>query len=61
MEYHNSDDKAIATKVFELGVKAYQDKSEYVIHYLNFLIQINDEPSTISSLFRLISRCTGII
>jgi cleavage stimulation factor subunit 3 len=50
MEYHNSDDKAIATKVFELGVKAYQDKSEYVIHYLNFLIQINDEPSTICSL-----------
>jgi len=61
MEYHNSDDKAIATKVFELGLKAYHDKSEYVLHYLNFLIQINDEPSTPCSLLMLISRRTGII
>jgi len=46
MEYHSSDDKAIATKVFELGLKAYADKPEYVLQYLNFLIQINDQPST---------------
>jgi cleavage stimulation factor subunit 3 len=49
MEFHNNDDKGIATKVFELGLKSYHDKSDYVLHYLDFLIQINDEPS-ISSL-----------
>jgi cleavage stimulation factor subunit 3 len=46
MEYHASDDKTIATKVFELGLKSYADKPDYVLHYLNFLIQINDQPST---------------
>jgi cleavage stimulation factor subunit 3 len=48
MEFHCSDDKVVATKVFELGLKSYPDKSEYVLLYLNFLIQINDEPSIIS-------------
>jgi cleavage stimulation factor subunit 3 len=45
MEFHSNDDKVIATKVFELGLKTYHDKPQYVLHYLNFLIQINDEPS----------------
>lgn len=61
MEYHNSDDKAIATKVFELGLKAYHDKSDYVLHYLNFLIQINDEPSTSHFLITLSIRCTRTV
>jgi Suppressor of forked protein (Suf) len=51
MEFHCSDDKAIASKVFELGLKAYHDKSDYVLHYLNFLIQINDEPSVSADSF----------
>jgi cleavage stimulation factor subunit 3 len=46
MEFHCSDDKSIAVKVFELGLKAYHDKSDYVLHYLNFLLQINDVAST---------------
>ena len=45
MEYHCNDDKVIATKVFELGLKSYHDKSGYVLPYLNFLIQINDVAS----------------
>jgi cleavage stimulation factor subunit 3 len=45
MEYHSSDDKTIATKVFELGLKNYHDRADYVLHYLDFLIQINDQPS----------------
>ena len=52
MEYHSSDDKTIATKVFELGLKGYHDKSDYVLHYLDFLIQINDQPSIL--LFKLL-------
>jgi len=49
MEFHCNDDKAIASKVFELGLKSYHDKVDYVLRYLNFLIQINDEPSMSSS------------
>src|SRR5437763_10614426 len=45
-EYDSNDDKEIATIVLELGLKTYHEKSEYVLDYLNFLIQINDEPST---------------
>ena len=45
MEYYCNDDKTIATKVFELGLKTYHDKSDYVLLYLNFLIQINDVAS----------------
>lgn len=61
MEYHSSDDKTIATKVFELGLKSYADKPDYVLHYLNFLIQINDQPSTPDHIFVPNDRCTGLI
>ena len=47
MEYYNNGDKAIATKVFELGLRTYHDKSDYVLHYLDFLLQINDEASSV--------------
>jgi hypothetical protein len=60
MEFHSNDDKVIATKVFELGLKSYPDKSDFVIHYLNFLIQINDEPSIIPSETSN-HRCTSVI
>jgi cleavage stimulation factor subunit 3 len=53
MEYHCNDDKVIATKVFELGLKSYAEKSEFVVHYLNFLIQINDEPSNVLLILRI--------
>src|SRR5579859_3508194 len=53
MEFHCNDDKVIATKVFELGLKSFPDKPDYVLHYLNFLIQINDEPSTPQSFYTL--------
>jgi cleavage stimulation factor subunit 3 len=51
MEYHCNDDKGIATKVFELGLKSYQDKPDYVLLYLNFLIQINDVASISQNIF----------
>jgi cleavage stimulation factor subunit 3 len=60
MEFHSNDDKVIATKVFELGLKSYPDKSDFVLHYLNFLIQINDEPSIIPSEISNY-RCTSVI
>jgi len=61
MEFHSNDDKVIATKVFELGLKTHHEKSDYVLHYLNFLIQINDEPSTFRDMKLLIIRCTSLI
>ena len=47
MEYHCYDDKVIATKVFDLGLRTYQEKPDYVLQYLNFLIQINDVASAL--------------
>ncbi|KAF9474614.1 Suf-domain-containing protein [Pholiota conissans] len=42
MEYHCSDDKAVASRIFEKGLDVYGDEIEYVLRYLGFLISIND-------------------
>ncbi|KAF8075815.1 hypothetical protein FPV67DRAFT_1469355 [Lyophyllum atratum] len=43
MEYHCSDDKAVASRIFEKGLDLFGDEIEYVLRYLGFLISINDE------------------
>ncbi|TIB95397.1 Suf-domain-containing protein [Wallemia mellicola] len=43
MEYHSSKDSSVATKIFELGLKRFTTEIDYVIKYLDFLININDE------------------
>ena len=45
MEYHFSDDRAVASRIFERGLDFFGDKIDYVLHYLSFLISINDESS----------------
>ena len=45
MEYHCSDDRAIASRIFERGLDFFGDEIDYVIRYLSFLISINDENS----------------
>jgi Suppressor of forked protein (Suf) len=46
-EYHRGRDSAVATKIYETGLKKLgkEVEAEYVIHYLKFLISINDLPS----------------
>jgi hypothetical protein len=51
MEYHCSDDKAVASRIFEKGLDTYGGEIEYVLRYLGFLISINDENSAYLFLF----------
>ena len=45
MEYHCSDDRAVASRIFERGLDFFGDEIDYVLRYLSFLISINDESS----------------
>ncbi len=49
MEYHCSNDKDIAIRIFEIGLRTFSAETEFIIHYLEFLISINDENSKRSS------------
>ncbi|KAM6489260.1 Suppressor of forked protein (Suf) domain containing protein [Amanita muscaria] len=42
MEYHCSDDKNVASRIFEKGLDQFVDEIEFVLRYLGFLISIND-------------------
>ena len=45
MEYHCSDDKTVASRIFERGLDSFGEEIDYVLRYLSFLISINDENS----------------
>jgi hypothetical protein len=51
MEYHCSEDKSVASRIFEKGLDLFGDEIDYVLRYLGFLISINDENSQFSSYF----------
>ena len=46
MEYHSSDDRSVASRIFEKGLDYFGNEIDYVLPYLSFLISINDENST---------------
>ncbi|KAK9717514.1 mRNA 3'-end-processing protein rna14, variant 2 [Basidiobolus ranarum] len=50
MEYYCSKDQNIAGKIFELGLKTYASEPGYVLQYLEYLIQMNDD-NNIRALF----------
>ena len=41
MEYYINKDKAIAFKIFELGMKKFSDEPKYVLAYLDYLSHLN--------------------
>ncbi|KAF8650367.1 hypothetical protein AX16_005263 [Volvariella volvacea WC 439] len=43
MEYHCSDDKSVASRIFEKGLDSFGDEIEFVLRYLGFLISVNDQ------------------
>ncbi|KAF9530907.1 hypothetical protein CPB83DRAFT_919848 [Crepidotus variabilis] len=55
MEYHSSDDKTVASRVFEKGMEIYGYEIEFVQRYLGFLISINDENNARALFERVIS------
>jgi len=48
MEYHRSEEKSVASRIFEKGLDIFGDEIDYVLRYLGFLISINDENSRFS-------------
>ncbi|KAF5390357.1 hypothetical protein D9757_002906 [Collybiopsis confluens] len=43
MEYHTTQDKEVATRIFEAGMGQHAKEKEFVLRYLTFLISVNDE------------------
>ncbi|KAI9638306.1 putative cleavage stimulation factor, 77kDa subunit [Dioszegia hungarica] len=43
MEYHVNKDSGVAIRIFELGFKLFSDDVDYVIKYLQFLLNVNDD------------------
>ncbi|KXJ23727.1 cleavage stimulation factor subunit 3 [Exaiptasia diaphana] len=46
MEYYCGKDKAVAFKIFDLGLKKYINEPEFVVSYVDFLRQLNDDNNT---------------
>ncbi|XP_031552725.1 cleavage stimulation factor subunit 3-like [Actinia tenebrosa] len=46
MEYYCGKDKSVAFKIFELGLKKYINEPEFVLAYVDFLRQLNDDNNT---------------
>ena len=46
MEYYSAKDKNLAIKIFELGLKRFSAKPEYVRQYMDFMSTMNDDNNT---------------
>ena len=46
MEYYCSKEKNIAFRIFELGLKKYANDPKYVLAYVDYLSQLNDDNNT---------------
>ncbi|KAF9460965.1 hypothetical protein BDZ94DRAFT_1238063 [Collybia nuda] len=58
MEYHCSDDKSVASRIFEKGLDYFGDEVEFVLRYLGFLISVNDENNARALFERVIATFT---
>jgi len=54
MEYCCSDDKPVASRIFEKRLYYFGDEIDYVLRYLSFLISFNDENSKHFAISRLL-------
>ncbi|KAK7450527.1 mRNA 3'-end-processing protein rna14 [Stygiomarasmius scandens] len=54
MEYH-SGDEAVATRIFELGMKTHPNEEDFVLRHLSFLISRNDESNARALFERIVS------
>jgi len=46
MEYYCSKDKSVAFKIFELGLKKFNNSPEYIMAYLDYLSNLNEDNNT---------------
>ncbi|KAJ3999710.1 hypothetical protein F5050DRAFT_880660 [Lentinula boryana] len=59
MEYHTTQDKEVATRIFEAGMAQHADEKEFVLRYLTFLISVNDENNARALFERVIQTFTA--
>ena len=45
LELHWNKEQKIATNVFEVGLKRFNDEVGFVVRYLDFLLAVNDDGS----------------
>lgn len=45
MEYHFTKATDVATRIYETGLKQFNEDSDFIVKYMKFLISINDENS----------------
>jgi cleavage stimulation factor subunit 3 len=43
IEYYVNDDVEVARRIYELGMKKFFESIEFIMEYINFLFQINDQ------------------
>jgi hypothetical protein len=46
MEYYCTKDKNIAFKIFDLGLKRFKHQPDYLLAYVEFLTQLNEDNNT---------------
>ncbi|KAL0579473.1 mRNA 3'-end-processing protein rna14 [Marasmius crinis-equi] len=54
-EYHSNGDRDLAIRIFQLGMKRYENDKDYVLRYLGFLISVNDQTNARALFERIIS------
>lgn len=44
-EYHSTREPQVSTRIYQKGLEAFRGEADYVVHYLNFLLSIDDDKS----------------
>lgn len=57
MEYHCNKDHTVACKIFELGLKKFNDNPDFILSYINFMNSLNEENNTRVLFERVITTC----
>lgn len=58
MEYHCTKDQAIACKIFELGLKKFNDCPDFILSYIHFMNSLNEENNTRVLFERVLTTCS---
>lgn len=58
MEYHCTKDQGIACKIFELGLKKFNDCPDFILSYIQFMNSLNEENNTRVLFERVLTTCS---
>ena len=58
MEYHCTRDQTIACKIFELGLKKFNNCPDFILSYIHFMNTLNEENNTRVLFERVLTTCS---